>query len=306
MFYKPRTGPAQIEHDSGDEARIPWISIPPEHKLCATENSSCKYTLLLLRLVPVMDNLPVFPSFDYDSDKANAGPRWKRWVQRLENLFVGLKLEDGKQKKALLLHYGGERVYDIYDAEKGSEEPDYEATKKILTTYFEPKINVIMEVYSFRNCRQSDDQSLEEYVTELRQLAKTCQFADSDSEILAQLIQGCKSGKLRRRALRDSKINLVDLLDYGRTLELSNTQAIAMEDEKVNAVGWRKSRNSKQKKGKGEYSPHTVFTRVQVDVVYKSTPDLGSSKQGTNFYLTFGNHDTQLVPVDRFPDVIRQ
>ena len=122
-----------------------------------------------------MDNLPVFPSFDYDSDKANAGPRWKRWVQRLENLFVGLKLEDGKQKKALLLHYGGERVYDIYDAEKGPEEPDYEATKKILTTYFEPKINVIMEVYSFRNCRQSDEQSLEEYVTELRQLAKTCQ-----------------------------------------------------------------------------------------------------------------------------------
>ena len=51
---------------------------------------------------------------------------------------------------------------------------------------------------------------------------------------------------------------------------------------------------------------NTVFTRVQVDVVYKSTPDLGSSKQGTNFYLTFGNHDTQLVPVDRFPDVIRQ
>ena len=51
---------------------------------------------------------------------------------------------------------------------------------------------------------------------------------------------------------------------------------------------------------------YTVFTRVQVDLVYKSTPDFGSSKQGTNFYLTFGNHDTQLVQVDRFPDVIRQ
>ena len=172
-------------NDSGDETRIQWISIPPEHKLCTKENSSWENTLLSLRLVPVMDNLPVFQSLDYDSDKANAGARWKRWVQRLENLFIGLKLEDGKHKKALLLHYSGERAYDIYDAEKGSEEPDHEATKKILTTYFEPKINIIMEVYSFRNCRQSDDQSLEEYVTELRQLAKTYQFADSDSENLA-------------------------------------------------------------------------------------------------------------------------
>ena len=50
----------------------------------------------------------------------------------------------------------------------------------------------------------------------------------------------------------------------------------------------------------------TVFTRVQVDIVYKSTPDFGPSKQDTNFYLTFGNHDTQLIPLDRFPDVSSQ
>ena len=50
----------------------------------------------------------------------------------------------------------------------------------------------------------------------------------------------------------------------------------------------------------------TIFTRVQVDLVYKSTPDFGHSKQGTNFYLMFGNHDIQLIPVDRFPDVSSQ
>ena len=50
----------------------------------------------------------------------------------------------------------------------------------------------------------------------------------------------------------------------------------------------------------------TVFTRVQVDLVYKSTPDFGSSKQGTNFNLKFGNHDTQVIPLDCFPDVSSQ
>ena len=32
---------------------------------------------------------------------------------------------------------------------------------------------------------------------------------------------------------------------------------------------------------------YTVFTCVQVNLVYKSTPEFGSSKQGINFNLTF-------------------
>ena len=66
--------------------------------------------------------LPVFPSFNYEADKANASSHWNRWINRLENLFVamGLEEDDDKPKRALLLHYAGERVYDIYDAEKGT------------------------------------------------------------------------------------------------------------------------------------------------------------------------------------------
>lgn len=63
-------------------------------------------------------SLPPYPSFDYVSDKANAGPRWNRWVERLESLFVGLKIDNDDRKRVLLLHYAGETVYDIYDAKK--------------------------------------------------------------------------------------------------------------------------------------------------------------------------------------------
>ena len=84
-------------------------------------------------------NLPLFPSFDYDADKSNAGPRWEKWVGRLENLLVGMNITNGDRKRALLLHYAGERVYDIYDAEKSTTEATYEATKKVLTDYFAPK-----------------------------------------------------------------------------------------------------------------------------------------------------------------------
>ena len=134
-------------------------------------------------------SLPPYPTFDYASNKSNAGPMWERWVSRLENLYVGLKIENDDRRRALLLHYAGESVYDIYDAEKGATEATYAATQQVLTTYFEPKKNKQMDVYKFRSYKQKECQSLDECVTELRKLAKSCKFANVDNAILSQVIQ---------------------------------------------------------------------------------------------------------------------
>lgn len=75
-------------------------------------------------------------------------------------------------------------------------------------------------------------------MTELRTLAKTSEFTDSDAEILQQLIQHCKSTRLRRRALREADKSLSDILTIGKTLEQSDEQATFMEKDKevVNKV----------------------------------------------------------------------
>ena len=88
-----------------------------------------------------MNSLPKFPTFDYDVDKTNAGPRWEKYVNRLENLFVGMNLKDDTRKRALLLHYVGESVHDIYEAEKGNSPATYDETKKVLSVYFNQSIN---------------------------------------------------------------------------------------------------------------------------------------------------------------------
>ncbi|XP_060552185.1 uncharacterized protein LOC132713564 [Ruditapes philippinarum] len=179
-----------------------------------------------------MAGIPPFPSFDIEADKSSAAHRWNKWVGRLENLLVGLNITNDGRKRALLLHYAGERVYDIYDAEKGDTGTNYDETKKVITDYFAPKVNKQMEIYKFRACKQSESQSLDEYVTELRMLAKNCEFADTEEEILQQIIQNCKSSRLRRRALRDNCKTLTDIISLGRSLEISDEQAAAMESPK--------------------------------------------------------------------------
>ena len=159
-----------------------------------------------------MNNLPAFPSFDLETDKSNAGTRWEKWIGRLENLFVGMKISNADQRRALLLHYAGEKVYDIYDVEKKDSAATYDATKKVLSDYFAPRKNVQIEIYNFRSYKQLEAQTIDEYVTELRTLAKNCAFADIDNEILQQVIQHGRSNSSEEERYVNQIKNLMTLL----------------------------------------------------------------------------------------------
>ncbi len=68
-------------------------------------------------------------------------------------------------------------------------------------------------------------ETLDQFATRLRQLVSTCEFASVDKEIKTQIIFSCSSSRLRRRALPEPSITLKGLLDLGRAMELSETQA---------------------------------------------------------------------------------
>ncbi|XP_061170050.1 uncharacterized protein K02A2.6-like [Saccostrea echinata] len=213
-----------------------------------------------------MDRLPEFPPFEY-ADKADAGPKWEKWIERLELLFTGMNIDDTGRRRALLLHYAGERVFDIYNAEKEDSPTTYVGTKQVLSTYFSPRKNIQMAVYKFRNCKQSGTQTLDEYVTELRRLSKDCEFNDVNKEILSQIIQHCRSNRLRRRALREPDMTLQNLMDLGRAMEVAETQAQTMEEQSERAVNFVnkprvKFKNRQSEKPKGQSKCTAVSAAV--------------------------------------------
>lgn len=56
---------------------------------------------LELRIYSVMDKLLEFPPFQY-SEKTDAGPKWEKWIERLDLLFTGMDINDNGRKRALL------------------------------------------------------------------------------------------------------------------------------------------------------------------------------------------------------------
>ena len=167
-----------------------------------------------------------FPPFII-ADTQSAGPRWKKWLARFDNYLIAMDITAATRKKALLVHFAGESVADIYDT-LISESDDYAATKTKLTNYFAPQVNLHYEIYMFRNAKQEDSETVDQFCTRLRALAATCEFADIDRELLSQIIQNCQSQELRRRALRKTDIKLNELLVLARTLEASDFQAMVI------------------------------------------------------------------------------
>ena len=160
-------------------------------------------------------SLPTFPPFDAHAD-GNTGQRWKKWLSRFERLLIAMNIEEKKQQRAMLLHFAGPAVGEIFETLPDTgEAKDYDKAVEALNAYFIPQTNTTYEEYSFRQAKQRDNETLDTYHTRLRQLSQNCSFADVDKEIKNQIIIGCLSQKLRRRALRDNP-TLKELLSSTR------------------------------------------------------------------------------------------
>ena len=59
--------------------------------------------------------MPTFPPFNAHEDVNSLAVRWRRWLARFENMLEALNIQEAPRKKAMLLHYAGEDVIEIYE-----------------------------------------------------------------------------------------------------------------------------------------------------------------------------------------------
>ena len=201
--------------------------------------------------------LPTFPTFDVKAE-GNCGPRWDKYVERFERLLTAMdvKDEDTTRKRAMLLHYAGEEVDELFSSLPDiGEKKDYDKAKKVLTDYFTQTKNIAFETYKFHEAVQGRNESIDEYYIRLKKLALTCEFPNEDRAIKSQIIHYCKSKSLRRKALRDD-LPLQDILKSARAQELSEEQAKVLEgDEKKSSYG-KPSVNAVKPKSRAYGSQH--------------------------------------------------
>lgn len=104
-----------------------------------------------------------------------------------------------------------------------------------LDNHFMPKKNVAYERHVFRQACQGPSESMDAYLTRLRNLIKSCEYpaAEVNFNLRDQIIEKCFSKKLRVRFLRERNLTLDNIVEMARAHEMAESQARQIEEDSV-------------------------------------------------------------------------
>ena len=159
-------------------------------------------------------------AFQPDSETISA------YLERVQLFFDVNGIEEDKKKVPVFLNTVGSRTYallrDLLAPAKPAEKK-FEDLQKVLTEHFEPKPIVIAERFYFHQRTQGPNESVLEYITELRRLATHCEFGDFLQEALRdRLVCGLRSTAAQKSLLSEENLTLEKAIRLAQSLEAAD------------------------------------------------------------------------------------
>ena len=132
---------------------------------------------------------------------------------------------------AQLLHYIGEDVFKIYTTFTIVEANKNKIAKlwNAFENYFIPKSNTTYQRYRFFTKKQ-ENEPIEQYITELKQLAMKCNFGTLEDDLInTMIICGVKDSSTRQKLLQEDPKTLDKTKELCIIMEKSRKECQAME-----------------------------------------------------------------------------
>ncbi|XP_072384427.1 uncharacterized protein [Diabrotica undecimpunctata] len=167
----------------------------------------------------------------------NISQEWKFWKQKFQ-LFLtasGKSEKPDRIKIAILLNQLGDeelKIFNTFEYENVGDDQKY---------------NVVL--YQLQN------ESIDQFVTALKQLASTCEFKEKDTSILDRIVLGTHNLRIQEKLLQCADLKLAQAIDICRAMENSavTQRKISKESESVSVVKKRKEENRPGSTGQSRY-----------------------------------------------------
>lgn len=157
---------------------------------------------------------------------------WTLYVERLEMYF---KVNDVKPTLWVptLIAVMGDEAYELLSNLVSPKKPadlGYAEVVEVLRNHLQPKPSELAERYRFRQRRQLSEESVSQYVTELKKLAKNCNFgAGLEENLRDQFVCGLKSDVIRQRLFAEEQLKYTTAVKLSCSLEAAERDAAAVE-----------------------------------------------------------------------------
>ncbi|XP_061588346.1 uncharacterized protein LOC133452753 [Cololabis saira] len=178
------------------------------------------------------------PRMDWES--SNLPDTWRKFRQHVELMFSGpLQAKKEEEKCSYFLLWVGEKGRDVFNTWTLTAEQ-----RKLLRTYYDrfeahvtPKANPILARYKFHEKTQGQNESFDQFVSELRLLVKDCNYPNSEEMIRDRVVFAIHSPRVREQLLcHGPDLTLEKAVEIARSHELSQLQLEPnMADQSVHA-----------------------------------------------------------------------
>lgn len=169
--------------------------------------------------------------FACDTTLPDSCQQWLYWERTFSNFITALEIEqntplgDAAKLQLLTNHLAPQIFFLVSDCSTYAD-----ALQQLQKTYVKPK-NEIYARHCLASRRQQPGETLDVYMQALQQLSKDCNFRNVTAEeskneyIRDAFINGITSSQIRERLLENSNLNLDQIFDQARALEMAHVHS---------------------------------------------------------------------------------
>ena len=191
------------------------------------------------------------------TDGTELATNWKRFYRGYTSYSEAsyLDYETKRYQCSVFMTLIGDDALERFEGfkfEQGEDEKDIDVVIAKFQEFCVGATHEAFESYRFHVRTQSQAETIDTYVAELRKLARGCNFGDQEDRMIRdRILVGCKSDHVREKLLEDSELTLRKALDICRSLEASQTKLQLMSNSSNTKEVDRVEKRSHNRQPKG-------------------------------------------------------
>ncbi|XP_045489452.1 uncharacterized protein LOC110999258 [Pieris rapae] len=164
---------------------------------------------------------------------------WTLYIERAEMFF---KVNEVKKDLWLptLIAAMGDESYELLSNLTSPDLPSsktYTEVVSVIKNHLQPKPSFISQRYHFRQRRQNAGESISQYLSELKKMAKYCEFKTAlEDNLRDQLICGLRSELIRQRLFAEENLVYGKAVTIACAMEAAEKDAAAVEQKTTGGV----------------------------------------------------------------------
>jgi len=162
-------------------------------------------------------------------DSSNLEAEWTSFEKKFRWILVAIGADEKPDTTRLAMFLttigdDGVKVFEAFTYAEPESAEQFDVVIRKFKEYCTPVHNIVYERFLFWHHAQTPGETIDQYVTRQRHLAKTCNFMEEDNMMRDHIVFTCQDARLKERLLLEADLTLTKVIAICRAAEATREQ----------------------------------------------------------------------------------